>query len=497
MRKTKLLWFVGAFLCICSMLLFYPKNDCSSENSSWDDILLSILSSLPESPEVVYNAGSSGIGWNGLLLFPEYGESDKSPTEEQLKAGKGVGSILWSTKSGGPRHIRGDLTPPSEEDPEVIAWRFLEEKKALYGIENPQEDLRIKIRIDGKYATTIHFRQMYKGVPVANGSLVVSILPNGVIHAISGVYYPDVEIDAEPKISAEEAFNTAGQHWYEFSIHTSIDEYIVQNMYSAPRGQLKIQLTARKHYLLWCFDILHWNIYIDAHKGIIRKAYYLAPNSTGSEMPGGNIEVAPKSLHFGVNATADYPAKEIVIGNTKSRTLVIRDIVLQEGPFTIEGPLLPLPFPILKGEEAVISIGFSPSKKGKETGRLSIESTADPVVEVLLTGGGAPSHSTSIEDKSYFHYAFSPYGSLPSFLSPYGDGSWTGPFLYEPYEPSPASTNQGFLGLGRDYLFPWNNFNYPQKNFSFNFLYLPSDNFFNYSFYPTSEHYNYFSNDLF
>jgi len=256
---------------------------------------------------------------------------------------------------------------------------------------------------------------------------------------------------------------------------------------------------------LWCFDILGWDIYIDAHKSIIRKAYFLPMGHSVPETPKGTIEVAPKSLHFGLNATDNYPIKEVVIGNTDGRTLVIRDIVLQEGPFTIEEPLLPLPFPILKGEEAVISIGFSPSKTGKETGRLSIESTADnnPVIEVLLTEGIAPSHSTSIEDISYFHYAFSPYASLPSslpsFLSPYGGGSWTGSFLheYEPYEPSPASTNQGFLGLGQDYLFPWNNFNYPQKNFSFNFLYLPPDIFFDYSFYPTSEHYNYFSNDLF
>lgn len=194
--------------------------------------------------------------------------SGKQPTIQQKQVAKRLGEILWSDKTGGPRHIRGNLTQPSQDDPKTIAWRFLEEKKVLYGIKNPAKDLRIKRFISDKYDTTIHFQQMHKEIPV-EAYLVVSILPNGVIHSVSGEYYPDLEIDIQPKVLLQKAKHIANQHGQKQD-PTIMD---LPDMADNSAVELLIRPSEDKDYLLWHFTGKGgWKYYIDAHDETIHNA---------------------------------------------------------------------------------------------------------------------------------------------------------------------------------------------------------------------------------
>lgn len=210
-------------------------------------------------------------GNNAFFLSNE----EKEPTQEQLRAGKGVGSILWSKKTGGPRHIRGNLTAPSREDPQTIARRFLKEKKVLYGIKDPDEDLGIKTIINGRYDTTIHFQQMYKNIPV-EAYLVVSILPNGVIHAISGEYYADLDVNIIPMVSAKKAGQISSRHGQKHDARVRELPEIPDSL----TPELLIRPSQGKNYLLWHFTGRGgWEYYIDAHDETIRNAISPIRNS--------------------------------------------------------------------------------------------------------------------------------------------------------------------------------------------------------------------------
>jgi hypothetical protein len=231
---------------------------------------------------------------------------------------------------------------------------------------------------------------------------------------------------------------------------------------------------------------------------VIREAYeenWINPFSLGDLAPsvlpiGGNIEVTPKSLDFSQERTDsidDHPTKEILISNSDEDILIIKDIVLQGESFTLEEPSLSVPLPVMAGEEAVISIGFSPSETDNVTGLLSIESTDHDtsMIEVLLIGeksSARPANHESSRETSYVRYDLYPYKPL--------SGSF---YLYEqPF--ALFNINQSFSYSVPDFLFTWDYFNNPPGNpFSF-FSYLPVNNFFSQSFcFPSSNDYRSFN----
>jgi hypothetical protein len=375
-------------------------------------------------------------------MLPKLGHSgEKEPTPMQLQSGRGLGTITWSEITGGPRHIRGDITPPSEEDPEAIVFKFLEEKKDLYGIDDPQRDLyKIKSVVNKwTHYTTIHLGQRYKGIPVEN-TLVISVSPKGVITSIQGDYFPDIEVDINPRVSAEEAkaiayeyelncdtpFGPAG-YWEESELvplfYTPLDELL-----PTVEPELMIWPTASKDYLFWHFQLNYFGYYIDAHDAVIRGALNLwASSGFGSgplsENPGEedtitwpNIEVTPAALDFGeIEIKKDSSNKEVVISNKGEGALTITDISLSESPFTLKDFSPSFPLFIAPNEGLALNLGFSPTSLGEFDGAMVIISNDPhyPRVEIELKGKGIAPALNFWGSQSPFYSYMSYYTSWP------------------------------------------------------------------------------------
>lgn len=153
-----------------------------------------------------------------------YNTGRKRPTKvapqsgqlKSLKEIKSIKSIKWNKLTGIPDYIRGSLTMPSKDEPASIALNFLEKHKVLWGMENPHLDLLLKrSKRNEAGATTLHFCQVHKGISVL-GTFTVSINSEGVITSIINNYAPDIEVESDPEISAEEAKDSVIQHYNKF-----------------------------------------------------------------------------------------------------------------------------------------------------------------------------------------------------------------------------------------------------------------------------------------
>lgn len=370
----------------------------------------------------------------------------KEIPQAKLQSGKDVGTIAWSEITGGPKHIRGPITAPSQDDPETIVLRFLEEKKVLYGIDDPYQDLyKIKSGVSQWTGyTTMHFGQIYKGVPVEN-RLVVSVAPNGVISTIHGIYYPDIEVDVNPTVSAEEAKATTLSHAVDCGtpfddlpegkepvfllLVPTVDEEYMKNI----EPELLIWPTGDKDYLLWHFRTPYWSYYVDAQDGVIRGANStfstFGSSGTSSGTSGetdttwSNMEVTPISLDFGkIRIGQNSPIKEIVIANTGEADLIITDISLGEAAFALKGFSNSLPVSITPDENLTLELCFSPTSSGVFEGSMVIAGNDPyyPQFEIALQGKGSfPTLNIQEVTQSPFYYSLAYYPFWPKSLDLY------------------------------------------------------------------------------
>jgi hypothetical protein len=123
-------------------------------------------------------------------------------------------------------------------------------------------------------------------------------------------------------------------------------------------------------------------------------------NLTGTgvqqQVTAPSILVTPASLDFGtvsVNQTKDLPLQ---IANTGNAALNIISIGGSSGQFTLVGNL---PSSIAAGSSQSITIRFSPTASGTQTGTLTIRSNdpAKPAVSVNLSGAGASAQVPMIQ----------------------------------------------------------------------------------------------------
>jgi len=214
----------------------------------------------------------------GTVILPLRGSSGKirkkkkGPSKAQLELGKGIDEIRWNIVTGGPDIVRDkSLTSASSESPKDIAYRFLKEYKVLWGLKNPKKNLSLTRSINTEYCTVLHFQQMHKGIPVDSG-FVIDVNSEGCLTSIMGKYYPDIEIDVKPKISAQAAWAVANEHYEKYKNMKKLRRKIGE-LSACPK--LLIYPTGNKDYLLWKFSGADdtWFYYVDADDGIIQGAY--------------------------------------------------------------------------------------------------------------------------------------------------------------------------------------------------------------------------------
>lgn len=122
--------------------------------------------------------------------------------------------IRWDHGIKSPALISGKLAEPfhgiSRKVVVEAAMEFLEENKTLFRMQNPTRDLSLVNKVtDSAGNTAVAMQQTYKGIPVIGGTVRVQFAADKTVNRVSNKYQPDIEIDTEPEIDANQAIQSA------------------------------------------------------------------------------------------------------------------------------------------------------------------------------------------------------------------------------------------------------------------------------------------------
>src|ERR1044071_9476312 len=79
-----------------------------------------------------------------------------------------------------------------------------------FGLKNPSQELKLqKLDKDNSGNDIARYQQLYRGVPVIAGEMIVNMNSNGELLSISGEVSPDLVLDTKPRIKAQEALKVA------------------------------------------------------------------------------------------------------------------------------------------------------------------------------------------------------------------------------------------------------------------------------------------------
>lgn len=119
--------------------------------------------------------------------------------------------VIATDKNGLPISLEGRLSEAKQDLPlEEQVFAYLEEAKELLRIKDPGKEFLLReITTDIRGNAHVHLQQMYKGIPVFSGQLILHT-QSGVITALNGRYFetPQLE-DVAPVITAENATQLA------------------------------------------------------------------------------------------------------------------------------------------------------------------------------------------------------------------------------------------------------------------------------------------------
>ena len=141
------------------------------------------------------------------------------PTTSQKKAFANLqevdpnAEVRWDEKTGAPARVRGALSGPQAGDPETIARQFLAASKDMFAMKVPEEELQLKaVGTDMRGNRHVRYQQMYKGLPVFGGELVVHMDGENAIRGVNGKFTPRIDLPTEPTVPAEDARKTVLEH---------------------------------------------------------------------------------------------------------------------------------------------------------------------------------------------------------------------------------------------------------------------------------------------
>jgi len=117
----------------------------------------------------------------------------------------GTGKVRFIGTAAGQPLARA-ATLAAGATPEEAARSFLADHGYLFGLQAPAEELQVvRVRSAEGGRSAVRFQQVYQGIPVVAGELIVQTDSSGNVLAASGEVLPDLALDTTPAISAEEA----------------------------------------------------------------------------------------------------------------------------------------------------------------------------------------------------------------------------------------------------------------------------------------------------
>ena len=133
-------------------------------------------------------------------------------------------SVTWDESSTRVESLSGELSPASAEPVLDIAARFLEENAAIFGVPPP---FSLELEVDNVFESPagyhIKYQQMYKGMPVFDGSIEVHLGTNGDVFLINNDYITGIPAglgaDKAQAVSEQNVLESALEHFKKFYVH--------------------------------------------------------------------------------------------------------------------------------------------------------------------------------------------------------------------------------------------------------------------------------------
>jgi bacillolysin len=142
---------------------------------------------------------------------------------------KGVSNQIYAEYSHAnstPSVVAGGLTSAgycSKNSPLPDVHRFFREHKELFGIQNPESELRIISSFQDNIAMThLKLQQYINNIRIVSSEVVVHINNDGSIESVNGNYIPTPLIEIDPKLSSSDALVYARNY---LGVYTSLEEY--------------------------------------------------------------------------------------------------------------------------------------------------------------------------------------------------------------------------------------------------------------------------------
>ncbi len=123
---------------------------------------------------------------------------------QRLRDDSSVPPVIKLGLGGSLRHASLDIPVPSSvpDDNLARAWWFFETYYDALRLEDPASELQLVRTSDDR--AIVYYRQLHAGIPVAMAELGVVIEAGRIVY-FSGNYVPDIAVDPNPLLSAEEA----------------------------------------------------------------------------------------------------------------------------------------------------------------------------------------------------------------------------------------------------------------------------------------------------
>ncbi|MFA5344393.1 MAG: M4 family metallopeptidase [Kiritimatiellia bacterium] len=193
--------------------------------------------------------------------------------------------IEWNVGLGTPSSIRGKdlgarqtfsagkgLQTAQSAQPEVKAIAVLDNLSGIMGIREAQKEFAAK-KAQGDNLGFRHVRadQIYQGLKVFGGEVIVHFNQAGAAYQVNGRYVPDIAVDAIPALAPAEALTLAVEDLTELGHNgaatLSAPELVVFAYQSVPRLAYALTLTANPQ------EANAWRYWIDAQDGTVLMRY--------------------------------------------------------------------------------------------------------------------------------------------------------------------------------------------------------------------------------
>jgi|GEM_PF-4906840 len=193
--------------------------------------------------------------------------SASSPIAPYRRISQATGKIRFLTLN---QPIGADNLALSQPNPVDLAWAYWETDGALFGIQNPPEELQLQaIKHDAIGMAHLTFEQFYKSIPVFGASLRMHMNAQGEIQTINGIFVPDIMLNVSPKLTASQATDRALQIIQERQPHTTLQ--LIENRLVIYRTNL-VQDQPGLNYLAYAVEVggreaNQWTLFINAQNG--------------------------------------------------------------------------------------------------------------------------------------------------------------------------------------------------------------------------------------